>query len=190
LNGRVDAIIRGPDTRIGLESTILWVSDGRVSILRPGSIGPSQIRQVLALGGFHAFEVQEIHKPTESVPAAPGTRYRHYSPEARIQVFSTLEDLEALVISLGTTEPETPYGILTTHRLQTLPSGVAGSRSKILVYQTLEEYAQKLYRDLVTLDQEAYGMIFLYQPQGLSSDSEGIVLALVDRIRRAAGLEG
>ncbi|NCN04782.1 MAG: threonylcarbamoyl-AMP synthase [Spirochaetales bacterium] len=190
LNGRVDAMLQGPDTRIGLESTIVWVSDKKVSILRPGSIGPSQIRQVLVLGGFHDFEVQEVSTSTANVPAAPGTRYRHYSPEARIQVFSSLEELEAQVVTLKNAEPETPYGVLTTHRVQTLPSGVEGPRSKVLVYQTLEEYAQKLYRDLVTLDQEAYGVIFLYQPQGFSSDSEGIVLALVDRIRRAAGLVG
>lgn len=97
LDGRIHGIIQGTDTRIGLESTILWVADQRVHILRPGAIGPKEIHQVLTSHGMDRVEILNqwdlrsgnIQSPNQNpnLPAAPGTKYRHYSPKATIKVY-------------------------------------------------------------------------------------------------------
>ena len=75
LFGSVDAIIDAGSTQIGLESTVVRVVDEKVRILRPGAITR---RHIESLGIKVAENIRENDKF-----ASPGTRYKHYAPEAK-----------------------------------------------------------------------------------------------------------
>lgn len=79
LSGRVDFIVCEDSVEIGLESTVCDVTQAEPVVLRPGSIGVAEIRQVTGKGhldpGIH--EVKHLVKPK-----SPGMKYRHYAPEA------------------------------------------------------------------------------------------------------------
>jgi len=86
LNSKVDAIIDGSSTDIGLESTVVKVVGDIVHILRPGKITKEDILE-LGLKVCDKNINQKINKQEKVM--SPGMKYRHYAPEAKtILVYS------------------------------------------------------------------------------------------------------
>ena len=83
LDGRIDAIIDGGDVGIGLESTIVDLTEDVPVILRPGYISQEMLEEVLG-----SVELDKaLHSDDPSVrPKAPGMKYRHYAPKARMVI--------------------------------------------------------------------------------------------------------
>ncbi len=91
LSGRVDAIIDDREADIGLESTILDMTQEPPCLLRPGYITKEQIEQVIGpVDVDPAITRESIVNHTNEVlhPKAPGMKYRHYAPEAPVYVIS------------------------------------------------------------------------------------------------------
>lgn len=89
LEGKIDMILDGGKSGIGLESTIVDMSAGIPTILRPGAITMEMIAQVTG-------EVQMdkgLIAPDSGVrPKAPGMKYRHYAPKAQLTVVEGAQD--------------------------------------------------------------------------------------------------
>jgi L-threonylcarbamoyladenylate synthase len=88
--GKIAAVIDGGCSSIGLESTVISLSDSNHPILlRPGSITKEQIEEVLK---------RELIVSNNTTPvASPGMKYRHYAPKAPLKLFTSLEDLERYI---------------------------------------------------------------------------------------------
>ena len=86
LDGRVDMIIDGGSSMIGIESTVVDLSGEVPVVLRPGGITPEDIRNVIG-------EVLYSGE-TEGAPRCPGMKYTHYSPEADVTVLEDITDFE------------------------------------------------------------------------------------------------
>ena len=87
LNGRVDAILVGADSRIGLESTVVDLTEDIPIILRPGIVSEKELSfisgcQVRVDGRLLSSDASEDEKP----PKSPGTKYKHYAPLAEMIV--------------------------------------------------------------------------------------------------------
>jgi L-threonylcarbamoyladenylate synthase len=83
LDGKIEIILDGGPCDVGVESTVV---DGLVSppvILRPGGIGVEQLR---ACPGWENVKVayEDQAQKSNDVPKAPGMKYRHYSPRAKV----------------------------------------------------------------------------------------------------------
>lgn len=102
LNERVDAIIDGGNTDVGIESTVVRVINNTVHILRPGKITKEDI---MALGiSVIDNGVDKKVKAKEKV-ISPGTKHKHYAPNAEaILVYS--DDNEKLVKKINELENE------------------------------------------------------------------------------------
>ncbi|MDF2521318.1 MAG: threonylcarbamoyl-AMP synthase [Clostridia bacterium] len=81
LNGRVDAILCGSSSRVGVESTILDLSVEVPVILRPGGITFEDLNAVLG-----EVKIDKGLVSKETVPKAPGMKYTHYAPEADMTI--------------------------------------------------------------------------------------------------------
>ncbi len=85
LNGKIDMIIDGGSTGIGVESTVLDVSGDVPTILRPGGITLEDLIKVIP-------KVEEdlsiIKDDKNIIPKSPGQKYRHYAPKADMVVFT------------------------------------------------------------------------------------------------------
>lgn len=79
MNGRVDMIIDGGSVDIGLESTIVDLTEGTPTILRPGYINQEMLERVL---GLVEMDRGLISENSDVRPKAPGMKYRHYAPKA------------------------------------------------------------------------------------------------------------
>jgi L-threonylcarbamoyladenylate synthase len=85
LNGKVDIIIDGGNAGIGLESTVLDLSEETPMILRPGGITKEDLIKIIP-----NIEVDfAIIKEGENiVPKSPGQKYRHYAPKSEMIVYN------------------------------------------------------------------------------------------------------
>lgn len=88
LNGRVDMIIDGGDSFIGIESTVIDLSVEIPTILRPGAISARDMESIIG----------EVRCDTElsTAPKCPGMKYKHYSPEAEVYVMKNIADAAAV----------------------------------------------------------------------------------------------
>ena len=85
LSGRIEMIVDGGDSDIGLESSIIDLSGEVPMILRPGFITKEDFEQVVAEVEYDRAVLAT--KPQESVVAkAPGMKYRHYAPKGQITI--------------------------------------------------------------------------------------------------------
>lgn len=87
LYNKVDIIVDGGNTNIGLESTVLDVTDAIPVILRPGGITKSMIEKVI---GKVNIDDSLINK--ELAPKSPGMKYKHYAPKGSLIVVSGDEE--------------------------------------------------------------------------------------------------
>ncbi len=85
LSGRVEMIVDGGDSDIGLESSIIDLSGEVPMILRPGYITKEDFEQIVTEVEYDKAVLAT--KPQESVVAkAPGMKYRHYAPKGQITI--------------------------------------------------------------------------------------------------------
>ena len=83
-DGRIDAIVDGGPCRVGVESTIVDLSDGTPRLLRPGGITPEQLREIL--GELIVDKAVSASVEKDAVVKAPGMKYRHYAPDCRVVI--------------------------------------------------------------------------------------------------------
>jgi L-threonylcarbamoyladenylate synthase len=79
LDGKVDIIIDGGKSTIGLESTVLDLTSTVPSILRPGAVTKKMIEDVLGSNVEDGF-LEHL----EDAPKSPGMKYTHYAPKGKI----------------------------------------------------------------------------------------------------------
>lgn len=83
MNGKIDAIIDGGDVGIGLESTIVDLTEKEPVILRPGYINEEMLGKVI--GPVH-LDPALLKEDPSLRPKAPGMKYRHYAPKASLTI--------------------------------------------------------------------------------------------------------
>ncbi len=81
LNGKIEMIIDGGSCSIGLESTVIDVTDDIPVILRPGKVSFEDIKKV---AGNAAYDKHLTEKIPVSNPRSPGMKYRHYAPKGEL----------------------------------------------------------------------------------------------------------
>ena len=83
-DGKIDAIVDGGPCRVGVESTIVDLTEERPRLLRPGGIGPEQLIEVLGDLVVDKAVTAQIDK--DEVVKAPGMKYKHYAPQSEVVI--------------------------------------------------------------------------------------------------------
>jgi L-threonylcarbamoyladenylate synthase len=175
MNGRADAIIRGRDSSIGLESTIVRILEAGVEILRTGAISEEDIRRVLKDIPVSLRTVTDGHSP----PTAPGMKYAHYKPRADLRMFRGKTDLPRIREIPGNEK----VGILFVGDFAAKER--LGEKHHHLIPRPMkspEEYARRLYAEFFVLDRLGCDLILAEYP-----GPEGIGKAIRDRLMKASG---
>ena len=170
MNGRVDFIIDGGSSEIGLESTVVDVSGGSPEILRPGKITYEQLKKVVPDITINPGILKEADKPK-----SPGMKYKHYSPKADVTVV---------------------VGEKTNVRRVIAEKILQGGRCGVLTYKggeyegafvlnagdDMESYASGLFYNLRVFDENNIDTVYAE-----FSDEDGIGLAVKNRLFKSAG---
>lgn len=83
-NGKLDAVIDGGASSVGVESTIVDLTDVRPRLLRPGGVTPEDLLKVLGALDVDRAVLGQI--ANDAVVRAPGMKYRHYAPAAPVTI--------------------------------------------------------------------------------------------------------
>lgn len=95
-SGKLELIVDGGPCRVGVESTIVDLTETPPRLLRPGGITPEQLTEVLGeLVVDKAVTAQVNH---DTVVKAPGMKYRHYAPQCQVLIVSGSREAAARYI--------------------------------------------------------------------------------------------
>ena len=85
-DGKIAAIVDGGPCRVGVESTIVDLTEERPRLLRPGGVTPEQLLEVL--GDLVVDKAVTAQVDKDAVVKAPGMKYRHYAPAEPVIIVS------------------------------------------------------------------------------------------------------
>jgi L-threonylcarbamoyladenylate synthase len=181
LYGRVDMIIGGEKSEVGLESTVVDVADDKITILRPGGITREMLEESL---GEILVDPAILKKPDENlVPKSPGMKYRHYAPKAPLTIVKgKAEDIVDYINIKASELSEKGFSV-----------GVMSAEENIEKYKVKYKIslgnstepgiiAANLFDCLREFDKIDIDYIF---SEGFAE--EGLGLAIMNRLRKAAG---
>jgi L-threonylcarbamoyladenylate synthase len=182
LNGRIDAIIDGGATNIGIESTVVDLSVDPPMLLRPGGTPFEALKEVLSDLKLHAFVQAEQELSLKEI-RSPGMAHKHYAPKAKVilvegKVPAVVAEVKRLAESFDLKGEK--VGILATD--ETEASYKAAVVKSLGSSSNLSTVAQNLFRLLREMDGQNVDVIIA---EGVSS--EGIGLAVMNRLRKASG---
>jgi L-threonylcarbamoyladenylate synthase len=176
LSDKVDCIIDGGNTLVGLESTVVRVIDGIPTILRPGKITPEDIKRVVGNVKIdkHIFSKLEDGEKVLS----PGMKYKHYAPDSKcVLVYSDNNDLLVKKINEISMSYQTPLILSTSENVKNYENKLVidiGSK------YNLDEIAKNIFTDLRKVDKFNPDIVII---EGVKQ--EGLGLAIMNRLVRA-----
>lgn len=180
LNGKIDMIIDGGPVHIGLESTIIDLTEDVPMILRPGYITLEMLRREL---GEVRVDPGLIAADSDRKPKAPGMKYRHYAPHADLKVV----------------EGETGAVV---QKINSLCEELAGEKKRVGIIateETKDQYRQGIVISIGERDDEEaiarhlYGSLRQFDELGVdaifseSFAAAGMGQAIMNRLLKAAG---
>ena len=161
LNDRVDLILDAGPTPLGVESTVLDLTQSPPAILRPGGISREELEA--AIGTVKLLPGVEDEIAAKGL-AGPGMTIKHYAPRARVELFESNDQLRARKVKLE--QERSRVGIIDGEH-------------------DVARLAETLFAQLRAFDAQGADVILCVLPS-----AKGIGLAVRDRLQRAAGMGG
>ncbi len=179
LDGRIDAVLDGGATNLGLESTVIDANAEPAVIYRHGMISIEQIRRYLpdVVAFADSAAARLIADRPQSALPSPGVGLRHYAPKAQL-ILVPMEQWESVLRQACGDGGQT--GVLLPDEFPApMNSGITIFRWG--KWEDPDELAQRLFAGLRYLDTLSVKRILCPMPQ-----QDGIGSALRDRLRKAA----
>ncbi|HXH71148.1 MAG TPA: L-threonylcarbamoyladenylate synthase [Pyrinomonadaceae bacterium] len=157
LDGRIDCILQGETTEIGLESTVVDCTSDVPLILRSGAVTLEQLREIVP-----ETRVYQIKK--DEKPKSPGLKHRHYSPRGKIILVNKKWKAEngKWKAFIGLNKPMQEF-------------------DSVKVCASVEDYAHEVFNFFRECDRENIETIYCE-----TVEEKGIGAALMDRLKRAS----
>lgn len=178
MNGKIDAIVDGGPCSVGVESTIIDLTCEPPRLLRPGGITLEQLRSVLGTVDVDPAVTRLLGAGEK--PKAPGMKYRHYAPKAPVTVV-TGDPARAAAYMAEHAGAED--GIICFDEF--LPLFAQGTARPVMDLGPAgdkAEQARHIFDALRAFDHTDVTAIWAQCP-----DTEGIGLAIANRLNKAAG---
>ncbi|MBB6031145.1 L-threonylcarbamoyladenylate synthase [Borreliella spielmanii] len=171
LNGLVRGIIKteNKDFNIGIESTVIGFDlKDNVLILRPGAITKKMLEKELK--GKYTVNYAETKIELEK---SPGNIIEHYKPKIPVYLFKSQDNIRRYL------NKDTKI-LITKPTLKSYLFNFLWDKKNIKVFNTLEEYAQNLYKELVN-SESSYKQILSEFVK-----DEGLGYSINNRIKKAS----
>jgi L-threonylcarbamoyladenylate synthase len=182
LNGRIDVILDGGATNIGVESTVVDLSADPPMLLRPGGLSFEALKKVLPDLVLHPFVESEKELSVEKV-RSPGMKHKHYAPKASVILVEG--DLDIVVDKIKELSEAYKYegkrvGVLATDETQR--SYKIDAVMSLGTRRNIATIAANLFSLLREMDAKGVDVIIV---EGVPP--EGLGLAIMNRLRKASG---
>ncbi|MEM3555539.1 MAG: L-threonylcarbamoyladenylate synthase [Candidatus Micrarchaeia archaeon] len=170
LKGKIDLIIDGGSTRIGVESTVLDVTSSPPVLLRPGGVTLEELKEVVGEVLLHPAVKGKVSR----VAKAPGMKYRHYAPEAKVILVEGKPERVRRRIKLLLKKFKSA-GVITTDEKHSYRGEV------VFIGRKPKEIARKLFKVFREFDERGVDVIIAE-----SISETGLGLAVMNRMKKAA----
>lgn len=180
MNGRIEMILDGGLVGIGLESTIVDLTEEIPVILRPGYITEEMLLKVL---GEVKTDPTILNVAADMAPKAPGMKYRHYAPKGELTIVSG--EMDKVVETINDQVKQAMDKGLKTGVIGTDETvGQYHAHSRKSVGKRLDEasIARRLYQILREFDDEEVEILY-----SEAFDQTGVGQAIMNRLLKAAG---
>jgi L-threonylcarbamoyladenylate synthase len=182
LDGRIDAVLDGGPTLIGVESTVLDVSVDPPVLLRPGGTSLEALRKAIGEVKLHPFILAEAELPAEKA-RSPGMKHKHYAPKAQVILVegivpAMMSKVKELIGACWMQDKR--VGVLATD--ETAWAYEADVVKSLGSRRNVDAMAANLFRLLREFDNENVDVILAE-----SVPTEGLGLAVMNRLRKASG---
>lgn len=170
---KIPMIIDWWDCLVGIESTVVRVENNQIIITRPGFITKEDLEDLFD----HKVEVIYWQKPSA---VTPWNRYKHYSPDANVSIFTSIEDL---LSKINSTKLQKIWIIATKEFLENNKQ-IHSENFKLFELWSesdLLSCAHNLFSIYHTCDKEWLENVFIQ-----SLPENGIWYALMNRIKKSA----
>ena len=173
LSGKIAMIIDGGPVGIGIESTIIDLTEDTPMVLRPGYITPQMLSKVL--GKEVIVDPGIIAADDTRKPKAPGMKYKHYAPKADVTLLDgTFEQFKAYVDAHADQNPSCLCFTGEAEKLGVpcVEYGREGDGA---------DQAKHIFRSLRALDEQGDAVVYARCPR-----KDGLSMAVYNRLIRAA----
>lgn len=183
LDGKVDCILGGEQSNIGVESTIVDCTVNPPLVLRPGGITLEMLREI---DSNINIDPAIMKKPEPNLkPKAPGMKYRHYAPKAKVTIISgnqknTIEKIKKMVHY--NIEKKKKVCILTVDENEKEYN--EGIKISLGSLNDLSTVARNLFEALRKCDDIGADVVFAE-----SFEQKGVGIAIMNRLNKAAGFD-
>ena len=168
MDGRIDAVIMGEQCDVGIESTVLDLTDIIPRILRPGAVTKEKLMMLLKRAVL--YDNSLLEKPTDEdfKPRSPGMKYTHYSPKAKVRLIEgSKKEFREKAKQLG------------------LEARERNEKVAIIDYDNDPgRAAHKLFAELRELDRQGYDLILIR-----TIDDDGFGFSVMNRMLKSAGYD-
>lgn len=175
MDGKIEGIVDGGESTVGVESTILDLTGDRPCLLRPGGLPREALEAVLGPIALDAAVTRELSEGEH--PKAPGMAYRHYAPVAPVTVVTGAPERSAAYIR-SRVSPQT--GVICFDEFAEQFSGLTVERLGSV--QDQMEQAHRVFEALRAFDHTEVTEILAQCPS-----PTGLGLAVENRLKKAAG---
>jgi L-threonylcarbamoyladenylate synthase len=174
LDQRIDAILDGGPTAVGVESTVLDPNQSPLILYRPGAITAAMLEPIA--GPVTLYQPPQTATEPQSLPS-PGTGIRHYAPRARLILVNTESELNNRLVHLIADKEK--IGVM-------LPQNwtIHHRHVEIFRWNSFDDnaaLAHTLFAGLRDLDRRGVAVILCPLPA-----NNGLGLAIRDRLEKAA----
>jgi len=178
--GKIPCVLKGPDAKFGLESTVIDCTVSPPVVLRPGVVTLEQLRKI-------DMRIKVISK-SKSIKS-PGQKYRHYAPKARVKIITSYacppkprrrQELRLPAeasAQAGVTNAKSKIGYI---GIKNLPLKHRDKFIRYYVAGDASDYAKNLFAFFRMCD--AIGVKSIYAG---AVEEKGIGLAIMNRLRKA-----
>lgn len=182
LDGRIDAVLDGGSTRIGVESTVLDLTVDPPQVLRPGGTPYEELLKVLGEVELNPVAVADHAMPIEKA-RSPGVKHRHYAPEAEMVLVEG--EAEAVVDKMS--------DLIRLYKANGKRVGVLGTDETVNRYDADVVRSLGSRNDLAEVARSLFGLLREFDAERVDVivaecvSAEGLGLAVMNRLRKAAG---
>ncbi|MDU1321421.1 MAG: L-threonylcarbamoyladenylate synthase [Clostridium botulinum] len=183
LDGRVNMILGGDNSEVGVESTVIDCTINPPCILRPGGITLEMLKEV---DSNIYIDPAIMKKPDKELrPKAPGMKYRHYAPKAPLKIIKgdlnkTIEKINEMVQNY--IDAEKKVGIIATD--ETIDNYKKGEVVSIGSRKDLNTIAHNLFYVLRTFDEKNVDLIL-----SEAFEEKDMGVAIMNRLKKSAGYD-
>jgi L-threonylcarbamoyladenylate synthase len=159
-SGKIPCILIGPRTKYGIESTVVDCTSPIPAVLRPGVVTLEELKEI---------DKRISYRKIKGRAKSPGTKYKHYAPKARVKLLRSFSSVlgQAAYIGIDINEDE--------------------FKDRCMLYKNCideADYARNLFSFFRQCDIEGINTIYAQ-----TVEEKGIGLAIMNRLKKAAGLK-